>query len=214
MADESWKVNMAVINSRSKFSFFNKVRVLLKKILKPDERIDDVVDEHFRFTSSLSLDAPDGQIDELYQDGKDGKYHLTLFDNGLTGAAGVLPAAYTEWLIERKLRYNDNAPKAFMDMFDHRMYCLSYLAWQKMHLSGDENRRDNNVLNNVLLSLVLEYGFLCWRAQSAHAFSRHRSGVFVDGFPDAGVRVSSVRMQIDRPDYTRSDFLPVECASG
>ncbi len=82
MADESWKVNMAVINSRSKFSFFNKVRVLLKKILKPDERIDDVVDEHFRFTSSLSLDAPDGQIDELYQDGKDGKYHLTLFDNG------------------------------------------------------------------------------------------------------------------------------------
>lgn len=153
MADESRKVNMAVINSRSKFSFFNKVRVLLKKILKPDERIDDVVDEHFRFTSSLSLDAPDGQIDELYQDGKDGKYHLTLFDNGLTGAAGVLPVAYTEWLIERKLRYNDNAPKAFMDMFDHRMYCLSYLAWQKMHLSGDENRRDNNALNNVLLSL-------------------------------------------------------------
>ena len=29
---------------------------------------------------------------------------------------------------------------------------------------------------------------------------------FVDGFPDVGVRVSSVRMQIDRPDYTRSDF--------
>lgn len=153
MADESRKVNMAVINNRSKFSFFNKVRVLLKKILKPDERIDDVVDEHFRFTSSLSLDAPDGQIDDLYQDGKDGKYHLTLFDNGLTGAAGALPVAYTEWLIERKLRYNDYAPKAFMDMFDHRMYCLSYLSWQKMHLSGDENRIDNNVLNNVLLSL-------------------------------------------------------------
>ena len=153
MADESRKVNMVVINNRSKFSFFNKVRVLLKKILKPDERIDDVVDEHFRFTSSLSLDAPDGQIDDLYQDGKDGKYHLTLFDNGLTGAAGALPVAYTEWLIERKLRYNDYAPKAFMDMFDHRMYCLSYLSWQKMHLSGDENRIDNNVLNNVLLSL-------------------------------------------------------------
>ncbi len=31
MADESRKVNMAVINSRGKFSFFNKVRVLLKK---------------------------------------------------------------------------------------------------------------------------------------------------------------------------------------
>lgn len=144
---------MAVINNRSKFSFFNKVRVLLKKILKPDESIDDVVDEYFRFTSSLSLDAPDGQIENLYQDEKDGKYHLTLFDNGLTGAAGVLPVAYTEWLIERKLRYNDDAPKAFIDMFNHRMYCLSYLSWQKMHLSGDENRRDNNVLNNVLLSL-------------------------------------------------------------
>ncbi|WP_097483958.1 type VI secretion system baseplate subunit TssG [Escherichia coli] len=144
---------MAVINDRSKFSFFNKIRVLLKKLINPNEGIDDVIDTHFRFTSSLSLDAPDGQIENLYQDEHNGTYHLTLFNNGLTGAAGVLPVAYTEWLIERKLRYNDNAPKAFMDMFDHRMYCLSYLAWQKMHLLGDENRRENNVLNNVLLSL-------------------------------------------------------------
>ena len=88
MADKSRKVNMALINNRSKFSFFNKVRVLLKNILKPDESVEDVVDEHFRFTSSLSLDAPDGQIENLYQDEKDGKYHLTLFDNGLTGATG------------------------------------------------------------------------------------------------------------------------------
>lgn len=144
---------MAVINDRSKFSFFNKVRVLLKKFRKPNESIDDVVDENFRFTSSLSLDAPDGQIEDLYQDNKNGKYHLTLYDNGLTGAAGVLPVAYTEWLIERKLRYNDDTPKAFINIFDHRMYCLSYLAWQKMRLSGDENRRENNVLNNLLLSL-------------------------------------------------------------
>ncbi len=153
MADKSRKVNMAVIKDRSKFSFFNKVRVLLKKLLKPNEGIDDVIDTHFRFTSSLSLDTPDGQIENIYQDEKNGTYHLTLFNNGLTGAAGILPVVYTEWLIERKLRYNDNAPKAFMDMFDHRMYCLSYLAWQKMHLLGDENRRDDNVLNNVLLSL-------------------------------------------------------------
>ncbi|HBE6873593.1 TPA: type VI secretion system baseplate subunit TssG [Escherichia coli] len=144
---------MAVINDRSKFSFFNKVRVLLKKFRKPNESIDDVVDENFRFTSSLSLDAPDGQIEDLYQDNKNGKYHLTLYDNGLTGAAGILPVAYTEWLIERKLRYNDDTPKAFINIFDHRMYCLSYLAWQKMRLSGDENRRENNVLNNLLLSL-------------------------------------------------------------
>lgn len=88
MADKSRKVNMALINNRSKFSFFNKVRVLLKNILKPDESVEDVVDEHFRFTSSLSLDAPDGQIENLYQDEKDGKYHLTLFDNGLTGLQG------------------------------------------------------------------------------------------------------------------------------
>ena len=68
MADKSRKVNMALINNRGKFSFFNKVRVLLKNILKPDESVEDVVDEHFRFTSSLSLDAPDGQIENLYQD--------------------------------------------------------------------------------------------------------------------------------------------------
>lgn len=52
--------------------------MLLKNILKPDESVEDVVDEHFRFTSSLSLDAPDGQIENLYQDEKDGKYHLII----------------------------------------------------------------------------------------------------------------------------------------
>ncbi|MXD03656.1 type VI secretion system baseplate subunit TssG, partial [Escherichia coli] len=80
---------MAVINDRSKFSFFNKIRVVLKKLIKPNEGIDDVIDTHFRFTSSLSLDAPDGQIENLYQDEHNGTYHLTLFNNGLTGAAGV-----------------------------------------------------------------------------------------------------------------------------
>lgn len=144
---------MAMISDKSKYSFFNKVRVLLKKILRPNDCIEEVVDEYFRFTSSLSLDAPDGQIQNLYHDEKKERYHLTIFENGLTGAAGVLPFVYTEWLIERKLRYNDDAPKAFMDMFDHRMYCLSYLAWQKMHLSGDEGRKDKNVLSNVLMSL-------------------------------------------------------------
>lgn len=143
-----------MINLKNKFSFFKQVRVLLKKFHEPKESIEEAIDKHFRFSSCLSLDAPDGQIENIEKDEKSEVYHFSVYDNGLTGAAGVLPAAYTEWLIERKIRYNDTAPKAFLDIFDHRMYCLSYLAWQKMHLSGDENRQENNVLNNVLLSLA------------------------------------------------------------
>lgn len=59
----------------------------------------------------------------------------------------------------------------------------------------------NQIAINGLDTFIYRFwntGFFAGRAQSAHAFSRHRSGVFVDGFPDAGVRVSSVETQIDR----------------
>lgn len=129
MVDKSRKVNMVLINNWSKFSFFNKVCVLLKNILKLDESVEDVVDEYFRFILSLFLDVFDGQIENLYQDEKDGKYYFILFDNGLIGVIGVFFVVYIEWLIERKLCYNDDVFKVFMDMFDYRMYCFFYFVW-------------------------------------------------------------------------------------
>ncbi|EGJ4979475.1 type VI secretion system baseplate subunit TssG [Escherichia coli :H19] len=145
---------MAMINIRNKFSFFRQIRILLAKVRKQNDSISEAVDKHFRFSSTLSLDAPDGQIEKITKDEKSGIYYFSVYDNGLTGATGILPVAYTEWLIERKIRYNDTAPKAFIDMFNHRMYCLSYLAWQKMRLPSDENKLEDSVLNNVLLSLA------------------------------------------------------------
>ncbi len=143
-----------MISSNNKFSLFRKIRFFLSKFRTPNESIDEAVDKRFRFSSSLSLDAPNGQIESIKKDDETGVYHLSVYDNGLTGANGVLPIAYTEWLIERKMRYNDMTAKAFLDMFDHRIYCLSYLAWQKMHLFGDGNRQEDNVLRNVILSLT------------------------------------------------------------
>ena len=143
---------MAMNNIKNKFSFFRQIRILLTRFYNLNESTDEVLDKHFRFSSTLSLDAPDGQIEKITEDKKNKIYRFSVYENGLTGAAGVLPTAYTEWLIERKIRYNDTAPKSFLDMFEHRIYCLSYLAWQKMHLSGYENRQEDNVLNNVILS--------------------------------------------------------------
>lgn len=64
-----------------------------------------------------------------------------------------MPTIYTEWLIERESRYNDHAPKALLDIFNHRQYCLSYLAWHKQHYPSKFEENTNNTISNVVLSL-------------------------------------------------------------
>jgi len=50
---------------------------------------------------------------------------------GLTGPSGVLPAHYTELLMERKDSQRDSSAHAFLDLFSHRSLALFHAAWRK-----------------------------------------------------------------------------------
>ena len=50
---------------------------------------------------------------------------------GLTGPSGILPAPYTELLIERRVHHRDDSAHAFLDLFSHRSLALFYAAWRK-----------------------------------------------------------------------------------
>jgi type VI secretion system protein ImpH len=144
---------MALIPVISKFNLFQQIRLLLRKYRDGHTSDATLLDEKLRIISTLSMDAPLGQIESLQQESADEPVQLTAWYNGLTGAMGGLPTAYTEWLIERHYRYSDRSAKAFIDLFGHRLYCLDYLAWQKNHLYALAESQKPLPLHQGLLAL-------------------------------------------------------------
>lgn len=96
--------------------------------IKPRQLLED----QLYFVSPLSLEAQRGEVGPIKPLAKN-RWQVQVSTHCLTGAMGALPTTYTEWLIERYYRYGDTAAKAFFDIFNHRLQCLRYLAWQKYH---------------------------------------------------------------------------------
>lgn len=125
---------MDLTSITSRFNFYQQVRTLLHKLRGGKACTVETLDSKFHFVSPLTLEAPAGQIVSIKQERRDAPLYVTVGQYGLTGALGILPTIYTEWMITRQYRYGDHCAKAFIDMFGHRLYCLDYLAWQKNHL--------------------------------------------------------------------------------
>ncbi|NIH07162.1 type VI secretion system baseplate subunit TssG [Providencia rettgeri] len=141
---------MVMIPLTSKFNFYQQVRVLLHKLRDSKSEDENLLNEKIQMSSTLSLDSPDGQVESIHQDAVDDPIRLFIWSNGLTGAMGALPIAYSEWLNERYYRYSDDSAKSFLDLFGHRLYCLDYLVWQKHHLYA----QPENQLKSSLLSAL------------------------------------------------------------
>lgn len=131
-----------------------QIRLLLRKLRGGKAEDATLLNEKLLIASTLSLAAPRGEIESLEQSSPDVPPHLTAWHNGLTGAMGALPIAYTEWMIERHYRYGDRSAKAFIDMFGHRLYCLDYLAWQKHHLYALAESQAQTPLQSAVLALT------------------------------------------------------------
>lgn len=153
-----------------RFSFFQAVRLLER--LAPDRQpvgrsrqagghASHPTREIVRFCTIASLVFPPSQISELkkYQPGESDqvKTHHSETDDqtqagpplmrvafmGLTGPTGVLPDAWTEFLIER-IRAKDHTLHDFLDLFNHRAISLFYRAWEKYRfpISWERNKAD------------------------------------------------------------------------
>ncbi len=144
---------MALMPVISKFHFYQQIRLLLRALRDGKKSDETLLDEALHLTSTLSLNAPEGEVESLVQ-APGQPLAVTAFHNGLTGAMGALPAVYTEWLIERQYRYSDISAKAFIDLFGHRLYCLDYLAWQKNHLYALAESPAPSPLRMAILALT------------------------------------------------------------
>lgn len=157
----------------SKFNFYQQVRILLLKLRTDKMSAIETLDKKIHFTSTLSLNSPNGQVERIESDFTGEPVIVTVSVNGLTGAMGALPTVYSEWLIERHTNYSDTCAKAFFDIFGHRLYCLDYLAWQKNHLYARAELESEQPLHKENLALTgLLNSFSYFGAEYyAHIFS-------------------------------------------
>lgn len=118
------------------FEFFQAVRVLEKVRRErkavgagalPDEEI-------VRFRSRIGFDFPSSEIHEINEitDEVSGESRVEMLINfmGMAGVSGVLPAHYTELILDR-IRHRDTTLWSFLDIFTHRAVSLFYRAWAK-----------------------------------------------------------------------------------
>jgi type VI secretion system protein ImpH len=105
-----------------RFRFVQAVRLLALAEGSPLPR-------RVRFRTPASLAFPASEI--LGLAGSGGALELLVGFLSLTGPCGVLPAHYTELLMERRDLHRDGTAHAFLDLFSHRALALFYGAWRK-----------------------------------------------------------------------------------
>ncbi len=131
-----------------RFAFFQAVRLLQRGAIASSRvgGYGDPAAEAIRFRAHQSLAFPASEIQSL-EPGERAPHVLTVNFMGLTGPTGVLPLHYTELLRER-IRARDTAMRDFLDIFNHRLISLFYLAWEKyrpaatLELGGEDLFRE------------------------------------------------------------------------
>ena len=110
-----------------RFGFFQAVR-LLYSANGFDGRGTGARPGPLRFTTPASLAFPPSELHSIEHG--DSNTRLCVNFMGLTGPSGVLPRTYTELLIARKSN-RDRSAQEFLDVFNHRLVSLFWLAWAK-----------------------------------------------------------------------------------
>ena len=118
---ERWPVAASLEREPYTFEFFQAVRLLARmypgrqvvgRFTRPPEEV-----VHFGANPEVSF--PPSQINSL-ELGEDSPAFMRVNFMGLTGPLGVLPLAYSQFVLER-LRARDRTLRDFFDIFNHRM---------------------------------------------------------------------------------------------
>jgi type VI secretion system protein ImpH len=206
------------------FEFFQAVR-LLERIYserQPVGRTSDPASEVARFRTRVSLAFPPSEIHDLTEESRDDGEHppqMMVAFMGLTGPLGVLPANYTELLIERT-RYKDTALWDFLDLFSHRMISLFYQAWEKYRFPvayerGEEDRFTQYLFDEIGMgtrglrsrlsfpdqALLYYGGLVAQRPHSASAIEAMLADYFDQ--PASVVQFSGQWLDLDEESLTR-----------
>jgi len=141
-----------------RFGFFQAVR-LLERMYSSRKTIGlegPPREEVVRFHSRVTLEFPASEVYEINgppSNGEEAPVDMVVTFMGMAGTVGVLPAPYTELLLER-IRYKDTALRDFLDLFNHRMVSIFYRAWEKFYFSIAYERDHQNPFTELLFNLV------------------------------------------------------------
>lgn len=143
---------MAVTPPASRRHFYQQIRQLLRRVsVQKKQDKAKLLQTSLELISPLSLDASPDEVSEVRE--VEGRWQVTVQRQGLTGALGALPTAYTQWLIERFYGYGERAGKAFLDIFTHRRQVLRFLAWEKSRFYARAELREEIPLSQASRSL-------------------------------------------------------------
>ena len=122
------------------FDFFQAVRLL--ELASPDSSPvgegAEPAREAVRFRSGVGLDFPASDVAEVRRPETEGEAaRMTVNFMGLAGATGPLNTPSTELIIERAW-HGDEAPRDFLDIFNHRLVSLLYRT-RKLHRVALDN---------------------------------------------------------------------------
>ena len=138
-----------------RFSFYNAVRLL--ECMFPDKRpLGQTLEpqrEAVRFSGKPGFVFPASDISKLESGDTAGQALMEVTFMGLVGPKGVLPQWYNELVAERIWK-KDSSLIAFLNLFNHRLISMFYLAWKKHRLPANYLPDAKDRLSGYLLSLV------------------------------------------------------------
>lgn len=152
---QSRSVERELFEEPYRFDFYQAVALLEK--LRPDAAPIGETDmperEAVRFISDIGLNFPASEVQGLDRDEDGGPPRMTVTFLGLAGGFGPLPNAITEVLLERRWR-RDNAFRAFLDIFNHRLVSLLYRVRAKSRPALGMQPPDRRSFSNYLFSFI------------------------------------------------------------
>lgn len=158
MAAKKRKPNPALIQQLYdrfyEFSFYRAVH-LLDRLSKNRKNVGHTLvpaEEPVRFSVKKGLSFPPSDISDLNAGAQDEPTRMEVAFMGLTGPSGVLPHWYTDLIVERAAE-KDTTLGAFLDLFNHRLITLFYLAWKKHRFPENYETGARDRLSRYLLSL-------------------------------------------------------------
>jgi type VI secretion system protein ImpH len=147
------------------FDFFQAVRLLqrLDPSRVPVGRGGPPRKEVVRFRAHISLSFPASAVHDLLLPSSALPVPILVQTfMGMTGPSGVLPRHYTELLfrLERDAKGPEkHALRDWLDLFNHRLVSLFYLAWEKYRFyvpyeRNDQDRAEPDLFTTCLFSFV------------------------------------------------------------
>jgi type VI secretion system protein ImpH len=141
------------------YRFFQAVRLLERMFPERQSVGRDSLpaSEVVRFRSRPTLEFPASEVHELREAEEDltdfRKVEMFVNFMGMVGAVGILPANYTELVVER-VRYRDETLWDFLDMFTHRAVSLFFRAWEKYRFPVGYERANGDDFTDFLFDFV------------------------------------------------------------